>query len=123
MNKILASLLYIALLTTCTTPLELKGFDKQAWIQDTNGCLGNRQSIIEVVLSQKETLLSKDQDDIIELLGKPNMHELYRRSQTIFTYSVSPQESCKQFNVDMKITYLTLRFNSLGTVNEVVYYK
>ena len=123
MNKFLTSLLFIVLLSFCTTSPELKGFDKQAWLEDTDGCNGDRESIIETIISQEKTLLGKDQDDIIELLGKPNMHELYRRSQTIFTYSINATNKCKQFISGQKQTYLTLRFNALGRVNEIIYYK
>jgi len=67
--------------------------------------------------------LGKDQDQIKGLLGKPDMHEIYRRSQRFYIYWVDPGASCKNFIADKKAANLTLRYNALGRVHEVVYYK
>ena len=60
---------------------------------------------------------------IKELLGQPDMHELYERTQRFYVYSVDPGASCPNFIADKLAANFTLRFNALGRVHEVVYYK
>lgn len=111
-----------AFLIGCSETIELEGFDKEVWESDKNGCGGSRKAISEVVMSQKDKLLGLEQKQLIEMLGRPDKYELYKRSQYFFVYSVDPASSCADFN-SKHTANITIRFNALGKVNEVVFYQ
>jgi len=117
------SFFILVFLSTCTTTLTIDGFDKDAWAKDKDGCLGNRKELINLVMDHKKTLLGKDQDQIKNLLGRPNMHEISRRAQRFYIYSLDPGSSCDNYIKGKTAANLTLRFNALGRVHEVVYYE
>ncbi len=117
------SIFLFVVLSSCTTSLTIEGFDKDAWINDKDGCLGKRKELINQVITNKETLLGKSQDQIKSLLGQPDMHEIYRRAQRFYIYSLDPGSSCEKYIAGKTAANLTLRFNALGRVHEVVYYE
>ena len=121
MNKYL--IIAMLAMASCTPSISIDGFDKSTWVNDNDGCNGDRKNQVELLIENKSTLLGKDQDQIKELLGKPDMHEIYRRSQRFYIYSIDPGISCKNFIADKTAANLTLRYNALGRVHEVVYYK
>lgn len=110
-------------LGSCTASISIDGFDREVWFNDRGGCKGGRKAIVELLESNKEKLLGKDQNQIKKLLGKPDMHELYKRTQRFYVYSVDPRASCANFDAGNTKANLTLRFNALGRVHEVVYYR
>lgn len=122
MYKTLFILVLGVFLTSCSKSVELESFDKEGWVSDKNGCGGDRKTIANVVMSQKDRLMGLEQKQLIELLGKPDKYELYKRSQYFFVYSVDPGSSCADFNKG-RTANITIRFNALGKVNEVVYYQ
>ncbi len=122
MTKYISIFIFI-ILSSCTSSLTINGFDKEAWINDKDGCLGNRKELISLIIGHKETLLGKDQDQIKSLLGRPDMHEIYRRAQRFYIYSLDPGPNCNNYIADKAAANLTLRFNALGRVHEVVYYE
>ncbi len=117
------SFFIILTLSSCSSSLTIDGFDKETWTNDKDGCLGNRKKLIALVMNHKETLLGKDQDQIKSLLGRPDMHEIYRRAQRFYIYSLDPGSSCANYVADKTAANLTLRFNALGRVHEVIYYE
>ncbi len=122
MIKYISFILLISL-SYCTSPLTIEGFNKDTWTNDKDGCQGNRKELINLVMQHKGLLLGKDQDQIKSLLGKPDIHEIYRRAQRFYIYSLDSGHSCTNYIADKKVANLTLRFNALGRVHEVVYYE
>lgn len=123
MNKYYSYILLIVISASCTPSLTIDGFDKSTWISDKDGCNGDRKELVDVLIKNKSTLLGKDQDQIKSLLGRPDMHEIYRRSQRFYIYSIDPGTSCPNYIADKTAANLTLRYNALGRVHEVVNYK
>ncbi|MCF6360767.1 MAG: outer membrane protein assembly factor BamE [Cyclobacteriaceae bacterium] len=117
------SIFLLIFLSYCTSSLTIDGFDKKGWTNDKDGCLGNRKDLIDLVMANKEILMGKDQNQIKSLLGRPDMHEIYKRAQRFYIYSLDPGSSCGNYIADKKLANLTLRFNALGRVHEVVYYE
>ena len=101
--------------------IELREFNRTTWEQDKNGCGGTRKTIIETIVEQKSKLMGAEQKQITNLLGKADKYELYKRNQYFLVYSIDPGSSCADYNKN-KTANLTIRFNALGRVNEVVYY-
>lgn len=104
-------------LVSCGKPLpELKGFDRQAWKEDKGGCNGSRQALKTALESEKQKLLSLSEDALVELLGKPDQTELYKRSEKFYKYFLSGGKNCPQQNA----TIMVVRFNAIGLAKEVV---
>lgn len=109
-----------AILISCSSAVnDLPNFDEEAWISDPNGCAGQRLLMVENLVRAKDQLKGLNQNDINELLGKPDRHELYKRSQKFFYYQISPAEACKSEQPGEDI-YLSIRFNATGLAKEVM---
>jgi hypothetical protein len=116
MYKLLALSLF--LLVCCGRPLPtLDSINLEKWKQDKNGCLGYRAESIDRLNAQKEKLRGLSQDEIVQLLGRPDQNELYKRNQKFFFYALSPGKTCGTDSVSKK---LSLRFNAMGLAKEVI---
>lgn len=103
----------------CTKELPaLEGMDLVRWKTDRNGCEHQRSAMKEALDRQKEKLLALDELQVVELLGKPDRHELYKRNQKFYYYFIEPAPDCApQDTTDSK---LTIRFNAMGLAKVVV---
>jgi hypothetical protein len=97
----------------------LDGVDEPSWKNDKNGCKGERVQMIDSLLSQKEKLLGLSELDIVEVLGKPDKQELYKRNQKFYYYFIAPSPDCHlPTGVDSR--QLVIRFNAVGLAKEIV---
>lgn len=96
----------------------LEGIDLSRWAGDRDGCQSYRSSSIDEIRRQKDELLALDEMAINKLLGKPDRHELYTRSQKFYYYSLDPGPSCPAPADSAR--QLVLRFNAMGLVKEVL---
>ncbi|MFM8911909.1 MAG: hypothetical protein ACKOE6_03170 [Flammeovirgaceae bacterium] len=116
MNK--PSSLLLFLLVACGSPLpQLDGIDLEKWRTDKNGCQGERLRYLAPLQTQREKLKGLSQDEVVELLGRPDKNELYKRNQKFFFYSLSPGKEC---GTDSSHQQLSIRFNAMGLAKEVV---
>jgi hypothetical protein len=74
--------------------------------------------VYQHIMENKEKLLGLSNKKIIQLLGNPNINELYTRNQKFFIYRVSPGPSCSS-NTNTPDIFLIFRFNATGLVNEI----
>ena len=116
--KNISVLLIPLLVLACTSTPTIENFDKQAWISDPYGCKNQRIQQLEVIKRQEEKILSKSQNEIKELLGRPDEHELYQRTRKFFYYYLEPSDKCDSTLTDAP-RILQIRFNALGLSNEV----
>src|SRR6478609_8997818 len=83
------------LLCCCGNPApDLEGVDTELWKSDKYGCLGKRKAFITLITNQKDKLKSLTEDDMIDLLGRPDQNELYSRNQKFYRYFLEPGPSC-----------------------------
>ena len=73
----------------------------------------------EAILSQKEKLLALSELDIVDLLGKPDQEELYKRNQKFYYYFIEPSEECNLGSQEKSLR-LVIRFNAMGLAKEIV---
>ena len=106
---------------SCTNAPDLGKLSSNHWKSDKNGCLGKRLDLLPELIAIREKLKGQTQNQIIQLLGKPDQQEIYKRSQKFFTYYISGNNSCNDHEKDM--VYLQIRFNALGNSNEVLIVK
>jgi len=96
----------------CTEIPELENIDLQKWGNDKNGCEGNRIEAIDDLLAQKTKLKGLSQNEVIQLLGTADKHQLYERSQKFFIYYIEANENCEKYTGGY-VKALYIRFNSL----------
>lgn len=107
------------ILCACNNALPvLDGMDELSWKSDKNACGGKRSEMIDTIKKQKEKLLALSELQIVELLGKPDQNELYKRNQKFFYYFVQPSKECAFAKIDHP-ERLVIRFNAMGLAKEV----
>ena len=110
-NRIIAFLI-ILFSTACGEVPNLENVDLEQWKEDKNACKEYRMEAIDNLLKQKGKLRGLSQNEIINLLGSADKHQLYERSQKFFIYYLEPSEKCDQYR-EGYIKALYIRFNSL----------
>jgi len=109
----------LVLIFGCNSNVEdLKNFNEQTWMADSNGCEGQRLEMIDELVQVQEQLRGLSQTELTKLLGKPDRHELYKRSQKLFYYQISPGKACSADTEEN--VYLSIRFNAMGLSKEVI---
>jgi outer membrane protein assembly factor BamE (lipoprotein component of BamABCDE complex) len=117
MRRLLSAILLV-LVAGCGKPLpEFENLDLNDWKNDKNACGQYRTSTIDVLRSQKEKLLALEESQIIELLGRPDRNELYKRNQKFYYYYLTASPDCKNTMQDSR--RLAIRFNAMGFAKEV----
>ena len=109
-------LLFIVCSCGQSTP-DLEGVNTDVWKSDKYGCLGKRTQFITSITNQKDKLKSLTEDDVIDLLGRPDQNELYSRNQKFYRYFLEPGPSCENAVPNPK--RLIIRFNAIGLAKEV----
>ncbi len=107
-------------LSGCNKKLEISNFDEEAWKADKMACLDKRQTLGNNLLEAKSELLERTQQDIINLLGRPEMQELYTRGQKFYIYHLTPGANCENSGAESdEPRLLYIRFSALNQVSEV----
>ena len=118
-NPLRSSCIVIALLViSCGKPSpELKNIDLVRWQSDPNGCAGVRVQMIEAWQTEKKNLLGLNEMEIVDVLGKPDQQELYKRNQKFYRYFLQPGPACSSPENNPK--KLIIRFNAVGLAKEI----
>jgi hypothetical protein len=93
-------------------------FDAELWKSDRNGCNKDRLEIYKEILDKQEEVLGLSNRQIINLLGKPERNELYKRNQKFFIYYITPSSECDNQGIQDKL-YMFIRFNAVGLSQEI----
>jgi hypothetical protein len=116
--KWLSLIAIVILISSCGKDLpELKGIQLSDWKTDRDGCHGIRAQSLDTLKSQKNLLLGLREMQIVEVLGKPDRNEPYKRNQKFFFYFLQPGESCD--STSESPAYLLVRFNAMGLAKEI----
>ncbi|MBI1770366.1 MAG: hypothetical protein HYR67_18505 [Bacteroidetes bacterium] len=117
MQKLIILLVWAAF--SCGKPLpQLEGIDMKQWKADKLGCSGFREKSLDIFSSQKNKLKGLSEADILQLLGRPDQNELYKRNQKFFYYFVESSSKCDSSKTDAR--RLSIRFNAMEMAKEVV---
>lgn len=107
----------VSLVFSCGKPLpDLNPIDLAQWKEDKGGCKNIRTSYLAALTEQKDELKGLSEGDIIELLGRPDRNELYKRNQKFYYYDLEPGKGCDSTLLNQQ---LILRFNAMGMAKEV----
>jgi hypothetical protein len=107
----------VLLAFACGKPLpDLAPIDLSQWKEDKGGCKSIRATFLSELISQRDELKGLSEKDIIELLGRPDRNELYKRNQKFYYYDVEPGKACDSLAANQQ---LILRFNAMSMAKEV----
>lgn len=117
-HKILV-LLFIGIFSGCSSSIQIDGFDTTIWQGDKQGCNGLRKTYLEVLSKSQDLLLERSQNDLEEIFGLPDSHELDKRRQKFFFYYLEPGPECS--SAVKNPIQLQIRFNAVGLSSEVFF--
>ena len=95
---------------------KLLEFKSEIWMQDKNGCNGDRLILKNQLLSLKHNMRGLKTGEIESLLGKPDAQELYSRSQRYYIYFLDPGPKCDAAIKNPQALFV--RFSAVGIANE-----
>lgn len=110
-HKIIPLALF-SIIMACGNVPELKNINLKKWKEDKHACNEYRIEVVDDLLLQKDKLKGLSQNEMIQLLGSADKHQLYERSQKFFIYYLNPNENCDQYT-ESYLKALYIRFNSL----------
>jgi hypothetical protein len=103
-------IIQIVLLYSCYQVPTIQGWDPSRWSAMKENCEMDRIDLAEnILMVNKANLLGVTQNNIENLLGNPDRHELYDRNQKFFYYSLDCEKGKE----------LSIRFDALGRVKEL----
>lgn len=108
----------LLLLSCNASPEKVEDFDDAVWKSDRYGCKKERPSLVNNLIKQREKILALDEMAIVDLLGKPDEHEIYKRNQKFYYYYVQPGPDCPSSD-DNAPQRLVIRFNAVGLAKEI----
>ncbi|NMM50432.1 hypothetical protein [Marinigracilibium pacificum] len=94
--NILATLsIIIVLFSSCGNSVDIPNFDEELWINDQNGCTGDRLEMIDEVKLNKDLLIGLSTNELRKVLGRPDNIILYTRNQKYYHYYLTPGKQCQ----------------------------
>ena len=88
-------LFYLIFIFSCSTQIpRIEGLDYSKWINDRYGCSGEREKLVDLINDNKELFLRFNQNQMIDIFGRPENQTLYSRGQTIFYYFIKYNPEC-----------------------------
>ena len=121
----LKTALSLSILTSCETILpSIEGLDYKKWELDKFGCNGDRMKMVRLITENKEKFFRYRQNQIIDILGKPDNLTLYERGQTIYFYYIMFHPNCSEvpYRAEEERVKLEIRFDALNRSKEIFVY-
>lgn len=119
-QRCISTLILLLLLSGCGNPLPtIENLDLDQWKKDKNACGTYRTTNLETFKDQKDKLLALKEMQVVELLGRPDRNELYKRNQKFYYYYLKSAPECSNYNPDDNAR-LAIRFNAMGLAKEVM---
>lgn len=118
----LLAVILVAILAGCTSPPDQFGkLDLEKWRADRRGCKGVRPSLVADFKSEQAQLMGKFADDVGQILGKPDIHQLGGRNQKYYAYFLEKGTQCDDITKKSSALKVILRFNAVGLLSEITY--
>lgn len=105
----------------CTNPTRIAGFDSEKWQLDKRGCQGQRSTMVNEFDNIRRELYGLPEEEVKDILGKPDAEQLMRRGQRVFIYYFEPGSHCSERNKLSEANRAEVRFNALSKVSEITY--
>ena len=108
-------------LVACGSPKQFDGFDSKAWQADRLGCGGGRQALRASFDTIRRELRGLTQNELLDVLGKPDFQRLYERNQKFYVYFLEPGAQCEGKADASRARTAVIRFSAIELVTEVYY--
>jgi hypothetical protein len=108
-------------LAACGLPKKIEGFDSAAWQDDRLGCGGGRKALRESFDNVRQELKGLTQNEVLDVLGKPDFQRLYERNQKFYVYFLEPGAQCEGKADASRARTAVIRFSAIELVTEVYY--
>lgn len=115
-------MLLISGLMACSSPPDKFGaLDLNKWRSDRGGCNNVRSTLQKDFKAIQGQLKGKFADDIGELLGRPDIHQLGERNQKFYVYYLEKGPQCEDMKLKSEADKVILKFNAVGLLSEITY--
>ncbi|NIJ56087.1 hypothetical protein [Dyadobacter arcticus] len=125
MTKVIVNILsWIAIswLIGCSSPPEKLGnLDLKKWRSDRKGCNNVRSTLQNDFKAIQGELKGKFADDIGEILGRPDIHQLGERNLKYYVYFFEKGPQCEDIKAKSAAAKVILKFNAVGLLTEITY--
>jgi hypothetical protein len=103
---------------------EIENMNYSLWKNDLYGCKSDREHLVNLIISNKDKFLKYNQNQIIDILGKPENQTLYDRGQKFFYYYIKYHPECGTKNAlpEEEQIKLEIRFDALNRSKEIFVY-
>ena len=119
MNRFIAFLLFIVLISSCSKPLELEGFDVDKWESGRGGCSSSRIDQLDYLKKNNDLFIGVGESEVLRYLGRPDRRELVTRMGRKYFYYITPSELCDTSKKALPPA-LIIEFEQRGIVKMVV---
>lgn len=117
MNKFLLIIAIVVGFSGCQSTPSVEGFNSEQWKIPLQSCEDSRIQQAQILVNHQNQLLGCGQTQIKSLLGAPNEHELYLRTQKFFYYNLTPGDTCSNVKRPLR---LSIMFDALDRAKEVM---
>jgi len=114
-------LISMAIFVACSQERTFVNFDQESWQKDKMACGEIRTKMAADFENIRRELLGFSQDDIIDVLGKPDLQLLQGRSQKFYVYFIETGSQCEGKTGLSQARTVSVRFNALGLATEIIY--
>ncbi|QCK14989.1 hypothetical protein [Mangrovivirga cuniculi] len=112
--------LIIIFVSACGSDIDLPNFNEETWINDINGCSGERIEMIEELELNKGMLIGLTTHELKKALGSPDNIVLYTRNQKYYHYYLNAGSQCQDVSADAEEGQkLIIKMSALDKVSNV----
>ena len=111
----------LALQTACRESTTFKNFDSATWKKDKLACKGDRKELSGEFEQIRRELLGMTQEEILDLLGRPDFQLLQERTQKAYVYFIEPGTQCQGDKETSKSRTVYIRFSAMNRATEILY--
>lgn len=115
------SLGILLVLNSCTKKPDLTGFDLALFKSDPGACQNQRIKTLDWLKNHKFNFQGTSSNDLIEILGKPDIQQLADRNQEYYIYFLEPGIHCQEKTKKSMAYSLAFRFSAIGLVTEITF--
>lgn len=107
---------------SCSSPPDRIGnLDLAKWRSDRGGCKDVRKTMEGDFRKIEGKILGKPIDEIGEMFGRPDIHQLGGRSQKFYVYFLEKGVHCDDITQKSSAQKVILRFNAVGLLSEITF--
>jgi hypothetical protein len=121
MNKWLLIMVLLSGILSCKPKVNLEGFDNEVFKNDKLACTGKRAAQQADFEKIRLNLRGLSENEILQVLGKPDLQMLSVRNQKYYIYFLEKGEQCQNKFADSKSKTAVFRFNAVNLVTEITY--